>query len=192
MKRRKSSKVKILSAIAIGLLASAIYGFYEVSNHSLETVRPIAEKYSNQFDVEPALVMAVIRAESSGDPSAVSHAGAIGLMQVMPDTAEMIARLLKEPVPTKTALMDPDLNIRFGTFYLSWLQEQFGTQPQVLMASYNAGPSRVYRWLSANQGADSVEIVENCPIEETRVYIRRATRYLCKERERYSRFGKNK
>ncbi len=187
MRKKRSNAATVISALALGLIAAFLYGLFESSQQSIEMLRPIAEKYCDIYDVEPALVMAVIRAESGGNPAAVSRAGAIGLMQVMPATAEMIAKLLKEPTPSISALKEPDLNIRYGTFYLSWLKEQFGSQPQVLMASYNAGPARVYRWLSANQGRDGEEVVRNCPIAETRTYIQRASRYLEKEREYYGR-----
>jgi soluble lytic murein transglycosylase len=145
-------------------------------------VRSSVEQYCAKYGVDPAMVLAVIRAESSGRTDAVSHAGALGLMQIMPATGDHIAQKLGERAPSRSALMEPDRNIRFGVYYFAMLQEQFGLRTEVLLAAYNAGPTRVQRWLSANQDRDAVSVVMNCPIPETRVYIRRVLAYMADER----------
>ena len=186
VRKKKKPFNAFLFVVLLGAGTASIYRYYFVQISNLDTLRPIVSKYSEQYDVEQALVMAVIRAESSGRPKVVSKAGAVGLMQLMPATAEMIAGDLDEPPPTKESLMDPVLNIRYGTYYLSLLMKQFGSGEEVILAAYNAGPTCVQRWLSANQDKSATEIVINCPFRQTRVYIRRACKFLAEEREYYS------
>ncbi|MFA4985738.1 MAG: lytic transglycosylase domain-containing protein [Candidatus Brocadiia bacterium] len=185
--QRKKDPWLFIFAIAFGFIAASLYSNWSFSGSDVEIYRSTVEAYADKFNVDPALLMSVIRSESSGNPKAISHAGAIGLMQIMPETAKTIAKLLGEPVPGKTELMEPERNIRFGACYFGWLQEQFGVTPEVLLAAYNAGPTRVYKWLSANQDKDAVSIVRNCPIDETRFYIARTVSYLGRERENYGR-----
>ena len=184
---RNTARAFVLAGLLLGSGAALAWSWYAARFSPVEVVRPIAEKYADRFGLEPALVVAVIRAESGGDASAVSPAGAVGLMQLMPDTARAVAVRLKEPPPAPSMLLDPDTNIRYGCCYLARLTEQFGAVPEVLFAAYNAGPTRVYRWLAANQDRDAVSVVTSCPYPETRLFIRRAMRFLEEERERYRR-----
>ncbi len=171
--------IKVLLALGLGLLISWLWASARESGPvTAENLRPVVAHYCRQYGVEPAMVMAVIRAESSGRPDAVSRAGAIGLMQIMPETGDYIASKLGEKAPSRSALMEPERNIRFGVYYFSMLQQQFGLRTEVLLAAYNAGPTRVQRWLSANQDRDAVSVVMNCPIPETRVYIRRVLGFI--------------
>ncbi|MBQ1205828.1 MAG: lytic transglycosylase domain-containing protein, partial [Clostridia bacterium] len=81
-------------------------------------------KYSTEFDVPEALIYAIIRTESSFDPNARSGVGAIGLMQLMPDTLDWLSRLLDEDAPTGE-ITDPETNIKYGTYYLRHLYDRF-------------------------------------------------------------------
>ena len=111
---------------------------------------------SRQFGVKPSLIKAVIKAESDFDHQAVSHKGAQGLMQLMPDTAKEIN--VKDP-------FDPEENIFGGTWYLSQLLKRFNNDNKLALAAYNAGPERV----EANQGVP--------PIPETKAFVKRVLDY---------------
>lgn len=94
----------------------------------------IIESKSSKYNIEPAIIRAVITAESNWDPRAVSHKGAIGLMQLMPDTAKDME--ISNP-------FDPEDNIEGGTRYLRWLLNKFDGNLDLALAAYNAGPTRV-------------------------------------------------
>jgi soluble lytic murein transglycosylase-like protein len=99
---------------------------------------------SERAALDPQLVLALIQVESSGNPRALSHMGAMGLMQVRPETAEPIARDLGIEGMSAQALYDPTTNIRIGVHYLRELINRFGSVDTALTA-YNCGPTRVAR-----------------------------------------------
>jgi len=118
---------------------------------------------SARHDVDPVLVASIIRAESGFKPKAVSPKGAVGLMQIMPATADFIAAMMEKETYN---LYDPGDNIDMGVFYLRYLLDKFGDQRTALMA-YNAGEGNVNRWLGGN-----VRLV-TCPFPETNAYVER-------------------
>ena len=130
-------------------------------------------KYSNEFDVPEALVYAVIRTESNFDPEARSSVGAIGLMQLMPDTLDWLARLLDEEAPTGE-ITDPETNIKYGTYYLRHLYDRFGNWDTAI-AAYNAGHGRVALWLKNSEYSDDGITLKKIPFEETRNYVNKVT-----------------
>jgi soluble lytic murein transglycosylase len=122
--------------------------------------------------LDPYFVAAVIREESSYDPRARSWVGAIGLMQLMPDTARLVARELGRPLDEIAAVWEPATNITLGTRYLAQLRARF-QEPLLAVAGYNAGPHRVQRWLAERPKLDLEEFVEQIPFEETRAFAKR-------------------
>lgn len=102
-------------------------------------------EWSAIYDLNPELVASVIRNESRFRPQAVSPVGAIGLMQIMPDTGAWIAQQLQLNKYSTAQLESPDLNIMLGTWYLRYLLDRFATVDAALMA-YNAGPTNAQRW----------------------------------------------
>lgn len=136
--------------------------------------------YMPPAGVEPAIVLALMRQESSFDEQIVSPAGARGLMQLMPATAVAVARKLQEPPDLAALTTQPQFNMRLGTAYLRGLMDQFGAWPLAL-AAYNAGPTRVRDWISANgdprpgsgEGVDMIDWIELIPFNETRNYVQR-------------------
>ncbi|MCX7379071.1 MAG: lytic transglycosylase domain-containing protein [Alphaproteobacteria bacterium] len=129
--------------------------------------------------VEPAMALAIIRQESNFDAAAVSHAGARGLMQLMPGTAVAVAKGLGMAAPPLPALTgDPALNMKLGTTYLRGLLDQFDANLAMAAAGYNAGPRRVVEWIDLNgdpraPGTDIVDWIELIPFSETRNYVQR-------------------
>ncbi|MFO1074910.1 MAG: lytic transglycosylase domain-containing protein [Geminicoccaceae bacterium] len=128
---------------------------------------------------EPALLMALARQESLLDPAARSPAGALGLMQLMPDTAAEAARALDLPFARRALTEDPDLNVRLGAFYLQQQLDRFSGEVALALAAYNAGPRRVDTWLAAHgdpRGGDRyrlIDWIELIPFAETRNYVQR-------------------
>ena len=127
---------------------------------------------------EPALRLAVARQESQFDPLAQSPAGAKGLMQLMPGTAKAVARNLGIGYSPSSLTADPDYNIRLGNSYLGQQLERFRGEPTLALAAYNAGPSRVARWLDENGDPRGdprrlVDWIERIPFAETRNYVQR-------------------
>lgn len=128
--------------------------------------------HSERYDLDPYLVSAIIFCESSNRPDAVSHAGAIGLMQVMPATGEEIAKSLGYSGFTAEKLKDPELCIEFGCYYLREQMDRFADNEKIVLAAYNAGPNRAAGWLE-RYGLDSEGGICYIPYEETDRYVDR-------------------
>ena len=129
-----------------------------------------------EFRFDPALVYAIMREESEYRPEVSSPAGALGLMQIIPPTANRIAAELALAGFEPTQLFDPALNIRFGTFYLRSLVARFEGSRPLAIASYNAGPEAVSRWLRLDGPQPDDVFVDSVPYGETRRYVRRVLR----------------
>ena len=128
--------------------------------------------------VEPALALGIIRQESSFDPATVSPAGALGLMQLLPGTAQQVARQIGEHLPLPSLTADTTANLRLGTAYLRGLLAQFDNCTPLAVAAYNAGPARVGQWLGENgdprqAGVEMLDWIELIPFGETRNYVQR-------------------
>jgi soluble lytic murein transglycosylase len=135
---------------------------------------PEIEKYSAKRDLDAALVAGIIRQESVFDRQAVSRAGAVGLMQVLPSTGRQLAR--RERIGyARRKLTNPEFNIRLGTMHLRKLMDQFGTIEAVL-AAYNAGENRVIEWRAGRTYEEPAEFVESIPFTETREYVQIVSR----------------
>ena len=132
-------------------------------------------KYAKEFGVEEALVYAVIRTESNFEPESESGAGAMGLMQLMPSTFDWLQeRLEGEVIYTTDALNDPDVNIRYGTYLLSYLLELYEVR-ETAIAAYNAGTSAVDEWLSDESLSPDGKTLTSIPYEETKEYVSRVS-----------------
>ncbi|MFP4062403.1 MAG: transglycosylase SLT domain-containing protein, partial [Halochromatium sp.] len=128
-------------------------------------------------------VYAVIRQESAFAPGAASHAGAIGLMQLMPATAREVATKTGRSPPQRPDLTEPALNIALGTAYLAEMQRRFDGHPLIASAAYNAGPTTVRRWLPEAPMPGPLWMTE-IPYAETRQYVRRVLTYRIIYRQR--------
>ena len=102
-----------------------------------------------------------------------SSAGAIGLMQLLPETGRKVAREIKLPYFGLDTLTNPQANIRLGTTYLANMAERYGGNRVLATAAYNAGPHRVDRWMPEEGSIDARIWIENIPFNETRRYVRR-------------------
>ncbi len=133
---------------------------------------PVVREQAMQQGLDPFLVTALIREESAFAPRAVSRAGARGLMQLMPQTAEQVAREHRLSLGS-AALEAPDVNIRLGTIHLADLIRDNGGNLSLALASYNAGHQQVQRWRERFRLTDEEEFTEDIPYSETRNYVKR-------------------
>ena len=134
----------------------------------IESVRLHASRRA----LDPFLVLALIRQESGFAPNLVSRAGARGLMQMMPETAERTAQEYGLPPALAGMLEVPDVNIQLGVYHLADLLREYGGNLTLTLAAYNAGKEPVQRWLQRYGFADEVEFVEDIPYAETRDYVK--------------------
>lgn len=160
--------------VGVGFLADFGITCIEKATHPCDYAEYV-EVYAEQYGVTEAMAYAVIRSESDFESGAVSPAGAIGLMQLMPDTFrwltdEMLFEHLEDGM-----IYDPETNIRYGLYYLSYLYDRFGDW-QLALAAYNAGPGSVSEWLADPEYADGEGGLEKIPYRETRRYVKRVNR----------------
>ncbi|HMO06386.1 MAG TPA: lytic transglycosylase domain-containing protein [Paracoccaceae bacterium] len=144
---------------------------------------PVPDAVPEGLAVSRALALAIARRESEFDPLAQSPAGALGLMQVMPGTAELVAKELSLPYARGRLTSDPGYNVTLGAAYLKKLLDEFGPSVALIAAGYNAGPGRPRRWIGTLgdprlPSVDPVDWVESVPISETRTYIMRVVEGL--------------
>ena len=168
MKRRAAVIFSVLLALALGGLI--VYELFFVKDYPLRYKEEII-LYSDTYSVPADLVCAVIYAESGYDPDAVSPVGAVGLMQLLPSTAEEIAWRLKID---SYDLCDPETSIKFGTYYLSYLYKLLGDWNTVA-AAYNAGIGNVIDWLADTEySTDGITLIK-IPFNETAAYVKRVS-----------------
>ncbi|HHV62453.1 MAG TPA: lytic transglycosylase domain-containing protein [Firmicutes bacterium] len=135
--------------------------------------RDLVLKYAAENNIDPILLAAVIRTESHFCPSARSRRGALGLMQIMPETGRWVACELGMRDFNDNMLYDPETNIRIGSWYLASLAKEFGGDVTVVLAAYNAGRGNVRGWLEGNRWTGRLEHLDSVPFPETRTYVRR-------------------
>ena len=122
--------------------------------------------YSQKYSADPLLVEAVMKRESNINPEAVSKKGAVGLMQIMPKTAEDIAKQLGTQDYNESRLSEPVLNIDFGVYYLQFLMNYYKSNLILTLAAYNAGIGNVDAWIAADPILP--KSVSRIPYKETR------------------------
>lgn len=139
--------------------------------------RDLVEQYAEQYGIPSSLVFAVIQVESNFDANARSSAGAVGLMQMMPKTFEWLTgdSHLREHLPA-SALLQPEVSIRYGTYYLHYLYQRFGQNWRTALAAYNGGEGNVTKWLQDPACSDGQGNLTYIPFEETRHYVEKVMR----------------
>jgi soluble lytic murein transglycosylase len=134
---------------------------------------------SARYHINPYVVLAVIRVESNFFPNQRSSRGAVGLMQIMPNTAEWIVQYKREPKEILSQIDEPHVNIDMGTWFLMALHKEFGDNWVATLAAYNAGPGNVHKWIQ-NGWEPSMETIDGIPFGETRHYVQRVLYYVKK------------
>jgi len=145
--------------------------------------RDLVVNYAHQQDLDPAWAFAIIRQESAFTNDARSHAGALGLMQLLPRTARQIARSLRLRFHSND-LLDAETNLRLGIQYLKKVTDIFNGNKVLATAAYNAGDARVRQWLPKDGKLPADVWVEIVPFQETRDYLKRVMTYTVIYEER--------
>ena len=128
--------------------------------------------------LDPYLVLSIIRQESAFNAAATSHAGARGLMQLMPATAQEVAAKLQLTGVTSERLYDPQLSLLLGTSYFNKMLQRYQGNLVLALAAYNAGPGRASRWREQWNDVPTDEFIERIPLDETRLYVKFILRNL--------------
>lgn len=168
-------------SVVIGLLANSIIEKSERAMYPKkyeEFVNICSEKYG----VPEEIIYSVIRTESGFDPSSKSHAGAVGLMQITPDTYDWLLFVRKEEKVYE--LTDPFTSIDFGTYFLAYLYDKFGSW-DTAFAAYNAGMNRVSEWLRDERYSKDGELA-NIPYPETENYVKKVNNAINKYKKIYN------
>jgi soluble lytic murein transglycosylase len=134
---------------------------------------PAVHRYAARYQLDPFLLLAVLRTESAFRSQAISGARAVGLMQIMPFTGNAIARELHVEGFDMMMLLNPETSIRFGSHYLAAQRDTFGGYIPAILAAYNAGPHRAAFWMHQHRPLDPAEFPEAVDLLETHNYIRR-------------------
>jgi soluble lytic murein transglycosylase len=167
-------------ALQLGLPDTAVFVARRMGRDGLalpEAGWPIAAEPPDS-PVDASVALGLIRQESSFDIGAVSPSGARGLMQLMPFTAQAVAKQMGTATSLPTLTSDPAHNMRLGTAYLREMLDRFDNSLPLAVAAYNAGPHRVDQWLAENGDPrvgpiDMLDWIELIPINETRNYVQR-------------------
>ena len=177
MKKALSQSIAILLiigiSIAAGFIIDDICDFIDKKTHPIKFAEYV-NKYSKLYDVPKEIIYATIKTESNFKSNAVSGAGAVGLMQMMPDTFLWLCEKNGENLDAGM-LYDPETNIRYGTYYLSYLYREFGLW-ETVFAAYNCGPGRVKEWQADTELSDKNGILIKIPFKETREYVKKVSK----------------
>jgi Soluble lytic murein transglycosylase and related regulatory proteins (some contain LysM/invasin domains) len=177
-KNKKTASIlraAVFALAAVLALCSCSFGEKYIKKYEDEVLAS-----SEEYGLDPALVFAVIRTESSFDPNAVSRAGAKGLMQIMPATAEWVAFRTKTEFD-ESRIFEPGYNINIGCHLLSYLLEKYNGDLRFALAAYNAGAGRVDSWLADPEYFDGEEL--SIPFTETKNYVEKVLKAYEKYKE---------
>ena len=155
--------ITILAAIAVKLFPFDYF----------DTVTAECEKYGT----DPLLVMALIKSESNFDEKITSKKGAVGLMQITPETAEWCANKMELDDYDESALYEPETNIKIGVWYINYLTEHFNGNTTSAIAAYNAGIGNVIKWLKSEEHTEDGENLTSIPFGETDSYVKKVINY---------------
>lgn len=181
----RKTTVAVLALLAM-LAAAAGYIVYQSDWFQREYIYPFPYRekvflYATEYEVDPFLIAAVIRTESKFVANARSPKGAMGLMQMMPETGQWVASQVDQEGFQPGMLNDPDTSIRFGVWYLASLKKEFRENEILVLAAYNGGRGNVNQWMRQLGWERGFRDIDKIPYKETREYVKR----VLSARERY-------
>lgn len=181
-KAAKQIKIATIIAIVVGISYGAIVKAFNVPEKIMKKIYPKkysehVETYSEEYDVDPLLVYAVIKVESNFNNDVVSKSNAKGLMQLMDSTAKEISTdKINDTSFECSMLFDAETNIKIGVKYLSELLDKYNGNIYVALAAYNAGIGNVDNWIEHGIIKADGSDIENIPYKETNNYVRKIVR----------------
>lgn len=179
-RRRRRIALLVLAVVVGGTVVLAIDRIASVADRAVQEVvtlplrhDDIIRQQASDKDLDPALIAGVIYTESRFR-DVTSSAGAKGLMQLMPDTAEYIAERSGGIAFTQADLATPQVNIAYGAWYLRFLLDHYGGEEVLALAAYNAGLNNIDRWVAeARSRGETFDVASHVPFPETRAYVRK-------------------
>jgi soluble lytic murein transglycosylase len=172
VRRRRSVLTLVAVMVAVGAVFLAMPLFRKaVSEFTLPlSYADVIREQAADKHLDPALIAAVIYAETKFDPR-TSAAGAVGLMQILPQTAEFLARRSGATTFRTSDLATPGVNIAYGSYYLRYLLNHYGGRTMLGLAAYNAGEANVDGWVAASRQRGRPLTISGIPFSETRDYV---------------------
>jgi len=182
MKKRSHLKMVLIYMFSlIFILATVLCGYIFFIHKVYPTkYKELVLTYSAEYDVPPELVFAVIKEESKFKKNALSNSGAIGLMQIMPETFSWLQTHIANETLDEDKLKDPKVNIEYGTYFLSYLRKKYSDE-KVQLSAYNAGIGTVEKWLKNKEYSSDGKTLKKIPYKETENYVFE----VLKSREKY-------
>jgi peptidoglycan lytic transglycosylase len=191
-RRRAVLRRRLVLAAGLAAVIVAVLALVRPVDHAVQEIalplrhEDIIRQQAAEKDVDPALIAAVIYTESHFRDQ-TSHAGATGLMQLMPATADYIARKSGGTRFTRSDLATPQINIAYGTWYLRYLLTKYHGDTVLALAAYNAGEGKVDEWWRAAAArGERFSVAEHIPFPETRDYVQRVLSARAEYRRKYA------
>ncbi len=168
----KSFKIKWVRLVAVILIVILLLNTANIARlfYPVRYMNHI-KQYASEYNVDPYLVMSIIKTESNFDETAVSKKNASGLMQIIEPTALWLAERMGLSDFTYDRITEPELNIQMGCYYISYLLTLYDGNEKNALAAYNAGDGTVDRWLANSDYSKDGITLSNVPYPETRKYI---------------------
>lgn len=168
--------------ICIVILAGIGYGIWHDEDFQRKYIYPypyrqFIEYYADRYQMDECLVAGVALAESKFEPTAQSVHGAQGIMQIMPETAAWIAYQIEDDNFSADEMYEPEKNIKYGTWYLASLNEEFFGNKVLVLAAYNAGRGNVHEWMEKYGWDEKFSDYKQIPFPETREYVQKVLKY---------------
>jgi soluble lytic murein transglycosylase len=185
-------RLAVLTFAGVGLAAVAITLALPLFRKAVDELSlplsysDVIREQAAEKRLDPALIAAVIYAETKFDPR-TSSAGALGLMQILPGTAEFLARGSGATTFTVADLATPAVNIAYGSYYLRYLLDQYGGSEMLALAAYNGGMTNVDRWIERARSQGGQLSIDQIPFPETRAYVLRVLQAQQDYRHTYAR-----
>src|SRR5436305_4013671 len=175
MRRRRIAVATFIGLIALIVVIPLALPLFRKAVNDLTlplAYSDVIREQATEKHLDPALIAAVIYAETKFDPRP-SSAGAQGLMQILPQTAQFLARRSGATTFSVADLATPEVNIAYGSYYIRYLLDEYHGSTMLALAAYNGGETNVNRWLATARGRGLALTVSDIPFPQTRAYVER-------------------
>lgn len=167
-------KIKTLSSLFVAIIIVIIIALtFILLKYFPIRYSEYVDYYSNEYNLEPYYVYAIIKTESGFNPNAVSHKNACGLMQISKDTGKWAADEIGIENYSNDVLFEPEVNIRIGCWYINWLMKEFDNDMENVTLAYNAGNGKVKQWLYDKKYSNNGRKIDTIPYNETKNFLKK-------------------